>query len=384
MPTKLYVRFFREDRNPKMDDEDGKIRAYSAHFIAQASAGNDVEDREYVGIKIFRQDVPGGRDLTEDGFRQIRATALKIVVDYLAGKRPDTIRRGDVNWITASASDLARYTNDRECTFQELKREGMHCAAKDATDSGQTTRHICTTCTLPDNRIRCVHLSHPKVRAWNSLLDKPSAHLRLAGHAMCDIGKTGAANPENCTLGGHSCWQQVVEISTPTDRLEAGVEERVCDEIDHLNLIFKHYYNHKLIPISQARSIKELLTECKSELQLKTKIQSISALLDKIDVRRLINTTENLPGTISELEAFLVQQAIPYNRATIKILRDLRTIRSDFPAHNPPDKLIKAFRDLGLDFPITNHASAWKMILGIFTTALREVRIDITSTKDSE
>lgn len=257
----------------------------------------------------------------------------------------------------------------RQCGHQRAGATGLYCGARGMVDvgNGKTTFAICQKCDVPDDRIRCSHLVHYSV-------SEIKAGVRAINGAMCEFGRHEVqVRSRLCQAGGHECWEKVVRVPSPLESLEEGLEDRVCDEIDHWNLAVRHLHGKRILQPTQLRTVKELVTPCKSERDFKSKVQVVADLLAKIDVSSLLEGTPPEKGALNELEAFYVQAK--YNTGdSIKIFRAITQLRQDFPAHSGNERVIAACARLGIPYAPSDWDATWRLVLRAFTGAVRTLR----------
>lgn len=257
----------------------------------------------------------------------------------------------------------------RQCAHQSVGATGLKCGAWGISDHGKTTFALCQTCDLPDERIRCSHLAHYTV---NQI--KPT--LRGISDAMCELGHSQVRGmASGCHAGGHPCWEKTIRLPSPLESIEQGLEDRVCDEIDHWNLAIKHLHGKRIIQTTQLRTVKELITPCKNERDFKSKVQVLADLIARIGAKSFLSAPlpEEKQGSLYELASFYSEHKYDPGDS-IKILRAITQLRQDFPAHSGNERVITACRTLGIPYPPDDWSNTWKLVLRAFTGAVQTLR----------
>lgn len=282
-------------------------------------------------------------------------------------------------------NDLEPWPHQRDCSFQSKGQSGLLCDAnsKGGDDSDRlTSQALCNECNLPDDFLRCSFLAHPHVNLFCQDL-QAERYERGVQFAICGQGKNKEVSqaPQSCSPGGHPCWQLVVEQKSFLDALSAGIEARVLDELDHLNLRFKAAMGSRLLEPTQFRSVGALSVECAGQENFKLKIQALADLLARVRVSsHLKGTPAAGAGSISHLEELISENAWPISAEAIKIFRAIAQLRQDFPAHSGTDSVLKATRRLGISYPISDWDQAWRKVLRAFVGAVVELRRGIPDT----
>jgi hypothetical protein len=299
------------------------------------------------------------------------AAANKVVTFLRAVGLPEATTLLDI-----APEDVADF-KDRRCIFQEEGPAGLFCRAASQADAwgGKTSSAMCRQCELPDDRTRCSLLVHPE-----TLTVHESKQGRSIRNAMCESGLGSGVHWRLCQAGRIQCWKKIVRLPSLLGSLEAGLEDKVCDEVDHWNLAFKSIHGRRPVQPAQLRTVKELVLPCTDEPSFKAKIQALADLIDKIDVKILLQTQPAEGGTLNELAAFCKEQGYDCAEA-INILRAIRNVRHDFPAHSGNERVIGALAKLGIKYPVTDWESDWRSILRSFAGAIRALRIALPADK---
>ncbi len=271
----------------------------------------------------------------------------------------------------------------KQCAWQVRTERGVECDATPIGEERVTTQATCRGCALPDARVICAQLRHPT----NLPIRTFGGFERLAGPALCEIGND-AGDGRECRPGGKECWQRTVE---PTRQDEsdavpstAAVTQRdllreVAAEIDHFSAAYRRRYHASVWNIDQARTIVELGGTPTSEESFQRKVQVLGVLLDgllphdQLDEAQRVDTAGNRVGGLVALERLLGRDA-PEGVEAAQVLRHIRTLRNDFPAHARARGFDQAVAALGFSYPPDDWGATWELLLGRFRDSLREIR----------
>jgi len=124
---------------------------------------------------------------------------------------------------TDDVDGLLALIDDKACDYQKRHERDLFCTAAAPGDmtatfknggrrSAPTSRPMCRRCELPGSDLLCSHLLHPQVTTKSP---GDGTVVRSVVTAMCDLGSNNITRPGRCHAGGHSCWQQVVEVDEP-------------------------------------------------------------------------------------------------------------------------------------------------------------------------
>jgi len=264
------------------------------------------------------------------------------------------------------------------CKFQTKTLAGLICEAAFSGDDlqGWTSQPLCDECEIPDSRFLCAHLSHPE--SYSSASSKS----RMMSDAMCekkqDPEKTGGCNP-----GGKACWEFVFEFPKEVQKIPADLPERVADEIDFLNLVFREVHGSRILDILVVRSISDLHGSCSTKQQFIFKVQVVADLIDKLTIpeNQLKEKPGENEGRLDIIERFLSESYPGSSTTLVSGLRDIRRVRHGFPAHSGTEKkLAAALENLDIPYPIDDYQKAWEKILWTFYAKLKELRL-VVETK---
>jgi len=269
---------------------------------------------------------------------------------------------------------MAIAEREKRCLWQERSARGWVCRATEAGGDERTTATLCAACEIPDERVICDQLVHPEVKA----LTPHEGLRRVAVRALCNIGND-AENGARCLPGGLPCWQRHLDVGPALPDPPADVARLAADEIDYFELVYRDRYGSKGWSIPQARSISELFGDCESAEDFSRRLAALADLLGKLDPYGELDEAEqdvDGGGRIGPLVALrrVMERDHPEAVAAVERLRRIPDARNQFPMHSRSEKLLAAFRDLGVDFPASDWRLAWLQVLTAFWSSLRTIR----------
>lgn len=269
----------------------------------------------------------------------------------------------------------------KKCKYQEKEINGLYClvAADNDKAEGRTTISVCEKCILPSEEIICSYLCHPLTKGMhgdNTLLDR-------VVYGYCEIGND--LNIRECIPGGKSCWKKIIEPAKEEAIIPNDISERLIEELDFVNLAFKDRFKAPLFNFSQARSILDISSECKSKEDFTHKIHAICDLVSRMNVAKLIDKEElnelkdkKVAGSINLFEHFLKNNFSDdfeiIRSSVILPLRKLHTIRKDYPTHSVTENLAQAFNGLGVEYPPLDWQEAYNKIMYATWHSLKYLR----------
>jgi diguanylate cyclase (GGDEF)-like protein len=137
-----------------------------------------------------------------------------------------------INVEEGDAEELRRLPGEKVCKYQSTAAGDLYCSVATSPlpqhRPGQTTRHLCGGCSLPDSRVACVHLQH-------AVIGFHPGEMPSVLEAQCNIGRPDVKRDASmCRPGGHSCWAKDVEFApqedAPTPEVGTPADGRVKDQ----------------------------------------------------------------------------------------------------------------------------------------------------------
>lgn len=268
----------------------------------------------------------------------------------------------------------------KQCSYQISGLGGLECAVAED-NKPMTTRSTCDRCRVPDSRIVCDRLAHPRTHLLMGV------GLIRSATALCDIGQPDH-DIQLCIPGGKECWRQEVVLKGGDAVLPPDLADRLVDELDFINLVFKDRHRNRVINISQARSVADLAGPCENEEAFTHKLAVLGDLMSQFDLTWAF--PEGVPRDergqplkpIAQLEMFLKEKYPFVVTQVIKPLRRINRIRNTYPVHSATADVLALFESLGISYPILNWDIAWNKVLHNYLRALRTLRQTVQFQKE--
>jgi hypothetical protein len=152
------------------------------------------------------------------------------------------------------------------------------------------------------------------------------------------------------------------------------IVSEIIEKVDSINSLMEQNYKIKLFEIQEQKIWNSLFEPCKDRKDFVLHITTLSSLVDWINIKGLKDSLkiESKNGSINYLERFLQEKYSNYDLNIIKKLRRIFTIRKMF-VHKVTQESIKAIKELGEDYPNTNHKRLWDKLLLDFYASLRQL-----------
>jgi hypothetical protein len=332
----------------------------------------------YFACAMSRQALVGFREFSGDQLEELLASAG---LDELERRLQSGVlppEEGDYVEVLFTSDQYehlkAIAEREKRCVWQERRARGWICRATESGGDERTTARLCAGCAIPDERVICDQLVHPEVKA----LTPHEALRRVPIRAMCNIGND-AGDGGRCRPGGLGCWQRHLDAGPTLPDPPADVARLAADEIDYLELVYRDRYGSKVWTIPQARSISELFGDCDSAEDFARRLAALADLLGKLDPYGELSEEEQKAdggGRVGPLVALrrVMERDHPEAVGAVETLRRIPDARNQFPMHTRSEKLLAAFRDLGVDFPASDWHLAWLQVLTAFWSSLRAIR----------
>jgi hypothetical protein len=271
---------------------------------------------------------------------------------------------------------LLRYhAPDKNCVWQDRRPRGYICRATPNGQDDRTTAGLCAGCPIPDERLICAHLNHPAIH-----LDAGPPRRRVThSPPLCTIG-LDPGDGSNCRIGGLKCCERIVTAIAPAHEPPPDIAERAADEVDYFTLVYRDRYGGAVWSIPQARTIAAFFGDADDAEDFQHRVAALADLLARLnpypqlDEADTLDSAGNRVGSLVALER-LMNRDFPEAVSAAQLLRRIADARIAFPIHTRSDRLLSALRALGVDFPPSDWAHAWRQVLTAFWSSLRDLRI---------
>ncbi len=155
-----------------------------------------------------------------------------------------------------------------------------------------------------------------------------------------------------------------------------GLAERIIDGRDNLNALFHDRHKEKLILLREERDLLQLLRAATSKQEFSYSICALANLASSMNLDKLRSITgeqDKAKQSISLLEIYLSTNSLP-DRGCIKLFRNLNRLRQGYPVHGDRvDGVLKAYRELGLSYPVEDFAASWRILLEAYCGAVESL-----------
>jgi hypothetical protein len=196
---------------------------------------------------------------------------------------------------------------------------------------------------------------------------------------LCNIGKE-PEDGQKCHIGGLECGRRLVESRVSFPDPPPDVARWAADEIDYFALVYRDRYGSRILTIPQARTVSEIFGDAESAEDFQRRVASLADLLSRIDTYDQLDEVQrrNEQGTrVGPLVALerLMERDHPEAVEAVRTLRRIPDARNAFPIHSRSEGLIRALKDLGVDFPASDWRLAWRQVLTAFVSSLQTIRV---------
>lgn len=318
-------------------------------------------------------------------------TGLRKVREMLATGAFDNGEQGpviDVPFFSSQVDDLLDH-RVKYCKYRSDGDMGSVCTISVSDDEleGMVLPQLCEACEIPDSDVACMHLTHLRTRGTQTMGPR---YRRFVVRSACNLGRR-ISSTALCIPGACEGWAQEVSLSpdtneavpspsSSTDNLTVraasqATAERIVEEIDALNLVFRDKYGQALVVLPQMRTIKDISRPCVSQQDFTFLVAIAADLLDSIHMPdRLLEEQSDTRRSLARLERFLETHYPRYDRSAIQQLRGITRIRNTYPVHSRREKVVDDFRSLSIDYPTTDWQEAGYRILLALANGLEYLR----------
>ncbi len=276
--------------------------------------------------------------------------------------------------------DLVSKPARKRCLFQQKEHRGLVCTVGTAvkfalTPANATTYPVCQACGHPDDRIRCSQLMHVSTDVW----PLREGWKRMAS-GMCGLGYEvhvqGTPVPtalERCRLGERECARLEWEFGRSPETYPIGVGQLLLRELDHLNLAIRDLFDVKPVTLQDAGLIGRLVGDVSSIDEFTLGVAALAALIDQMKWP----SQPKESGSINALEQFAADKGKQLDRRAIGVLRALMRLRQGPPIHGAASAAAAGAVALGISYPPTDPAEAWRTVRGRVADSLARIRDDL-------
>ena len=173
---------------------------------------------------------------------------------------------------------------------------------------------------------------------------------------------------------------QISKISRINFEIELNPNKQ--DLIDYLvgirkiiNNLFLSKFERRLMEQDES-SLIQVIEECEDEKGFVVNLAALGNLIDKMNatVLKSFLRSKVKDGTINQLEQFLKENYPDYNPKIIKNLRDIMTLRNQWPIHDDTSRGIVVAKDIYGSYPPTDYKKFWSLVLKLHIESLTLLR----------
>jgi hypothetical protein len=247
---------------------DGAVRLMEAVFSASTVIMDEIHKRLRSVDENADEDFCR-KAVTAMAVQKLERLISMDAVDPIANRLlPIQIEDADIATIVETAGF-------KSCKYREADQRGDCLCA--AADHFGVSLAVCRECMVPDSVALCSHFTHPQMSFRHSI---GLAINSTVPHALCNRGRDDVQSVEGCTVGGHACWERIVEVTI--DAPSGAVSPvAIAEGLDHLNAVWRLAFgkNSPLLNIKTATSIALLSQPCATRSDF---VQGTSALDDAL------------------------------------------------------------------------------------------------------
>lgn len=291
---------------------------------------------------------------------------------------------------------LSPEMHQKVCGYQIEEGRDLYCAAADASDEtvigasgahriAPTSRPICSSCALPDERNLCSFLSHPEVTAVRPLGAPPSRFLALA---LCNQDQPGIRQPAECRAGGHPCWTRLVSVPTPPPPREASPLS-LPEALDFLDSVWRLAGKGRLVRPSSFTDAAGLISDCDSVEEFEARLSDVADALDRMQVNPslLPEDKKETEGALNQFREVLVSLEgvdLDVVRRSIQTLQRVRGLRHTHQHSGAAHDRARILQDLGIPEARLSWSETLHHVRTRAVDALLAIRTEIRRTIKEE
>ncbi|RKY93224.1 MAG: hypothetical protein DRQ01_05245 [Ignavibacteriae bacterium] len=164
------------------------------------------------------------------------------------------------------------------------------------------------------------------------------------------------------------------------DKSLLQIATSIIDNRDFINALIKEKqkekHKEKLFLLTDERDLLQLFRNANSLEEFVFRISALKKLVTNMNeefLRKITSITDTEVKSISLLENFL-QTHSQYEERPIKIIRNINRLRQTYPIHGDSTiGVLEAYKDLGIEYPISSHSEAWNKVLVLYDDALKRI-----------
>ena len=291
--------------------------------------------------------------------------------------------------------------HEKECSYQVLEGRQLFCSAviqgasaeiKDINGNrlAPTSRSNCSKCNMPDERVVCSHLIHPKVgqvgQSW-------ATGLTLVA-ALCDKGADKIGDGSRCYApGGLECWERLFEPDLPKPGRQISPYD-LPTALDYLDDTWRLAFGKKqrLLKLGTVSNYASLSLPCSHIDSFKSAVSALDDTLKLMSIpddlipgsdrdKEEIKGDKTLNRLASCLRDKLDADAFASADSAISTLRTLSNVRNALQHSGRANELMLKLEALGVRTPPADWGAAWDQVRVMIVDALTKLR-DFTPGTD--
>lgn len=342
----------------------------------------------YLGLE---ESADVGVDPTID--RTLLRFGVRRIEQALASGELDGVASSTVHQMFVHDDDLEllrEFANAKTCDYQVGEARELYCSAASPNDETRigssglrhlapTSEPVCLRCNLPDTDYICSHLVHPRVYtlAVGMMGLTTSIPARQVEVGACNLGQPEIREPQKCHAGGNSCWERLIEHSSPSVG-EIVPPQSLAEAFDHLDTTWRLAYGRPLLRLRSAADVMGLALPCGSREDFESRVSDLDDLIKNwaLDDDLLPSGTDfPSTATLARVESILgvnaTAEEVEELRGALESLRAINRVRVGYQHAGASQELPTAFSRLGIDTPSLNWGDTWDRVRTIATRALR-------------
>jgi hypothetical protein len=357
-------------------------------------------------------------DATSDALSRATgpADALKVrraVAIWAIRKLEALLREGDVRgaldkdeWTLglqiqdSDVPSIGELASEKSCDYQITRGRDLFCSAADkradetiVAEEGPralapTSRHLCSSCELPDTDFVCSHLLFPKIVGSILLEGTPNPTVpvfrrRLVG-SFCDIDEKCVGTGSNCHPGGNPCWVRAVKpefVST----VESYQPALLSQALDHLDAVWRLKFGraNRLVRLYSAVEAGALEADCSTRDEFSARLSNLDDILKAMVLSNdlvkdeSIRESETLKRLTACLRPILDADQMDQVHAAIGTLAAVNELRVAAQHSLTRANPAAAYNRLGIPYPPTSWKNTWNQVRSRVAQAVNAISSEL-------